>query len=187
MSVTQRIVFSLGNSHGRQLTPYLLYYLPHSPIPFQSIPWWSCILVSWPMLEHLHNEFIHVLLNPHCIYLSVYIPRFRGQDALHLSHISAIETVEHPNLEGNCRKILSKSRVHNDFPPLLLTQKGAWSPLNPTSHNPTPFPSLSEFPCGQWNQATTHKKSCCYNEFWHSTVNSVAKLAFLSYPCYLDK
>lgn len=143
MSVTQRILFSLGNSHGRKQTPYLWYYLPHSPIPFQSVPWWSCVLVSWPRLEHLRNEFIQVLLNPHCVYLKVYIPYFGGQDALHLSRISAIGTAEHPNLEENCRKILWKSRVQEQwFSPLLLTQKAAWSPLNPTSHNPTPFPSV---------------------------------------------
>lgn len=60
-------------------------------IPFQIIPQWSGILVSWPTLKHLDNEFIHVLLNPRCVYLRVYILCFRGQDALQFSPIQQWE------------------------------------------------------------------------------------------------
>lgn len=85
------------------------------------------------------------------------------------------------------RKIAGRYFQNQEFtmisPSALNPEESLESP-NPTSHSPTPFPSLSKFSHGQWNQATTHnhiKNSGCYHEFLHSTANSVAKLALLSY------
>lgn len=132
--------FSPESLHGRTLPPPILRVLTFLIllIPFQIISWWSGILLRLIDLC-LHNEFMHVLLNPHCVYLKSVHSMFFGSGCFTiLSHL-ATGTAEHPNLKENCNKMLQELAV---ISPCAL--HSAWSALNPTRHSWWLLPSVNE-------------------------------------------
>lgn len=98
------------------------------------------------MLEHLHNEFIHVPLNPQCVYLRVYIPCFGGQELYTFLIFQQLEVLS----TLTWRKIAGRYFQDQEF---AMNSPSDFNPErsleSPESHQPKPNTiSISEFSCG---------------------------------------
>lgn len=67
----QEVLLSQTALHGGKTLRLLTFLILLILLPIRA--WWSGA-VRWPILECFHYEFIHILLNPHCVNLQEYTP-----------------------------------------------------------------------------------------------------------------